>query len=159
MRNRNLIYKIAWSFHNTTGIDIQELISEATLAYLKSFKKYNKNKGKFSVFIWRCMESALVNFCKQENKYHQFITELNGYDKGYNPFLPFEEIEELFPQEIKETIQLILDYSDELDHRPKFARGQIVKILRNQGYKWEKIWGDMKIIPELLKQIEFQSIL
>jgi len=76
----NLIRKIAWSFYNTTGIDWQELFSQASLAYCEAISSYNPKKGKITTYLWSCMKSELLNFIKEENKYRSSLCPLNDID-------------------------------------------------------------------------------
>ena len=51
MKHLNLIRKIAWSFHKTTGLDWDELFQEATLSYLKALKTYDKKRGAITTYV------------------------------------------------------------------------------------------------------------
>lgn len=63
----NLIRKITWSFHQTTGIEWDELFSEASLAYCEAINSYDETKkSKESSWVFTCIESQLKNFCKYE---------------------------------------------------------------------------------------------
>lgn len=68
MKNLKLIYKIAWSFHHTTGIDVKDLIQEASIAYFEALKTYNPEISKLSTYTWRCVSSHLKNYIKRELK-------------------------------------------------------------------------------------------
>lgn len=78
----NLIRKITWSFHYTTGIEWDELFSEASLAYCQAINSYKGNKGsKESTWVYTCVKNQLQNFCKYElrNKgIHEFVKEWAG---------------------------------------------------------------------------------
>jgi hypothetical protein len=86
----NLIRKIAWSFYNTTGIDWQELFSEASLAYCEALKNYDPKKGRISTYLWNCIKSHLLNFIKEERKYQTPLDPLNGFEFSDSTFHPFE---------------------------------------------------------------------
>jgi hypothetical protein len=86
----NLIRKIAWSFYNSTGIEWQELFSEASLAYCEALQSYNPERGKITTHLWNCMKSQLLNFIKQENKYRSPLCPLNGTEVINSPSYSFE---------------------------------------------------------------------
>jgi len=69
----NLLRKIAWSFYNTTGLDWQELFSEAALAYCEGVQNlkthYDSSKGQISIYLWNCVKSHLLNYIKKQHKY------------------------------------------------------------------------------------------
>lgn len=64
----NLIRKAAWSFHQTTGIEWDELFSEASLAYCEAIQSYDPKKGnaKESSWIYTCIENKLKSFIALE---------------------------------------------------------------------------------------------
>jgi DNA-directed RNA polymerase specialized sigma subunit len=66
----NLVRKIAWSFYHSTGIEWNELFSEAALAYCEAINTYETSKNtKISSYLWYCMKNRLINFCKKEKRY------------------------------------------------------------------------------------------
>lgn len=68
MENLNLIRKIAWSFHNSTGEEWDDLFQEAALAYCEALKTYDPTKGKITTYMWWCISSHLKNYLKLEEK-------------------------------------------------------------------------------------------
>lgn len=62
MENLNLIRKIAWSFFYTTGLEYEDLFSEACLAYCECVKKYDKNKSKITTFAHIHIRNHLINY-------------------------------------------------------------------------------------------------
>ena len=83
MKDINLIRKIAWSFHKSTGLDWDDLFQEAALAYLEALQSYDKRKGKLSTHAWHCIVSRLKNYWKKEREWQE----------------PLLDIEEALPQE------------------------------------------------------------
>ena len=77
MENINLIRKIAWSFHRTTGAEWDDLFQEAAMAYCEALKTYNPKKGKVTTYVWWCITSHLKNHLKleQKQKGHIFLME------------------------------------------------------------------------------------
>lgn len=77
----NLIYNRAWSFHRTTGIELEELIAEATLAYLIAKQNYDKNKGaSFITYAYKCINSALIEYQRKLKKFEVINDPLGSLD-------------------------------------------------------------------------------
>jgi RNA polymerase sigma factor (sigma-70 family) len=72
--NINLIKKIAWSFHNSTGADWEDLFQEAALAYYQALERYKPEQGKLTTFMWWCIHSHLKTYIKKEKKYSEEFT-------------------------------------------------------------------------------------
>jgi len=66
MNNINLIRKIAWSFHKTTGEDWEDLFQEAALGYLEAMHSYDPKRGKISTYMWWCVTSRLKTYLRKE---------------------------------------------------------------------------------------------
>jgi len=83
MENLNLIRKIAWSYHHTTGVELDDLIQEASLAYIEAMRKYDPERGKISTFVWHTINNHLRNYLKKELEWRGLSTELDGVDQTY----------------------------------------------------------------------------
>lgn len=175
MENINLVRKIAWDFHHRTNISFEELLSEATLAYLEAERTYDikKERGRrnwHQTFI----KNALINFCKKEQAYHlslDVFTESpeapnnvdsvgSGHNRGLylqqnklktNPTLFFELYDELSLGGQEITNMILKDKMKYITTPPKEARGLLVAKLRKQGWTWEKIWDSIREIKLVLK--------
>ena len=66
-KHLHLIQKMVWSFHKTTGLDWEELYSEATLQFLEAIQTYNPEKGKLSTWVTTRIRTRLITFCKKQN--------------------------------------------------------------------------------------------
>ncbi len=145
--NINLIRKLVWSFHNTTGIEFDELFAEASLAYCETLKSYDPERGKITTYIWLRISDRLKNYIKLHNEY-------------YYPILYFEDIKidkpistnflfESLSKEASEIAELILNYPYNFITLPKKeAKEKIWKIMRNKGWSWDKIicgFNDLKL--------------
>lgn len=75
MDNVNLIRKVAWSFHKSTGMDWDDLFQEAAIAYYESLKTYNESRGKITTHTWNCITNHLKNYLKEQRKYKDYIWE------------------------------------------------------------------------------------
>lgn len=65
----DLIKRIAWGFHKTTGIDYSELTAQAGYAYCKALQSYNPEKGKLKTWLCQCIKHSLINYTKEEKKF------------------------------------------------------------------------------------------
>ena len=77
MENLNLIRKIAWSFHRTTGLDWDDLFQEAAYHYLRALKTYDPDKGVYlSTYVWNFVSNELKNYIKKEKEAHEPLDRL-----------------------------------------------------------------------------------
>ena len=68
MENINLIRKIAWSFHTTTGIEWDDLFSEAIQSYYKALEQYDPSKGKITTHVYHHIKLHMINYLKKYKK-------------------------------------------------------------------------------------------
>lgn len=66
MDNIDLIRKIAWSFHHSTGLEWEDLFQEAAYAYCESIQTHQPDKGKVTTHIWHCVTNHLKNYIKAQ---------------------------------------------------------------------------------------------
>jgi RNA polymerase sigma factor (sigma-70 family) len=68
MEHINLIRKIAWSFHDSTGIDWDDLFQEAAYHYLRALKSYDPSKKvSLSTYVWNFVKNELILYIRKEN--------------------------------------------------------------------------------------------
>lgn len=153
-----LMQKIAWSFHNTTGIQFEELLSEAIIGYYEALQTYSKEHDtKISTHAWVYMRNRLINFCKQEEKHTNLSLDCEIVQDALS-YLPRYVFNNESPLKLSEEkaflISLVLDNFDTLDVMPpKKARGFIVQELRKHEWSWPKIWREIKDIKQCLDEI------
>ena len=108
MENIDLIRKIAWSFHHTTGLEFDDLLQEAALAYLHALKTYDPKRGKITTYMWVCMTSHLKNYLKEEYKHIDPVTDsIEDIEPSEHPIInpvPFWESLSRDAQEITDMI-------------------------------------------------------
>jgi RNA polymerase sigma factor (sigma-70 family) len=156
MKDLNLIHKITWSFHHTTGIDYKELFSEASLGYCEAMKSFNADKGSsFSSYAWKVINHQLIDFIRKEK--HVPIPFSKASDLLQEVPITFQpEIESEFwdnlPPLCRELADVILSHMEEVpdDIAPTLARGKIVTILREQNWPWSKIWNSFREMKTVL---------
>ena len=74
----DLLRKIAWSFHITTGVEYDELFGEACLCYCETIKKYDRSKGAVSTFVYQSTINWIKVFLRNYQQF-SYIEEL-AYD-------------------------------------------------------------------------------
>ena len=151
LKNINLIRKIAWSFSNTTGIDYEDLFSEAAVSYYEALNDYDKDKGKLSVWCWLRMKNNLINYIQKEYNEQSIDIEENLPVYTQQPDLFFELLDE-FDKKANYIVNKILDNPHKyLANAPKLARGILRDELRNEGWKWVDIWNTFRNIKIVLQ--------
>ena len=149
MEDINLIRKIAWSFHQTTKVDFEELVSEGIYQYYECLKYFDHERGvKRSTLLYRYVHNRLVTFTKIEQRYVLgcFINPVT------NP-TPFFELADEFSGDTKFILNLIMDYKQDFAGIPgKTARGRLVKSLRYQGWSWSRIWDGIRNFKSTLNE-------
>lgn len=164
MENLNLIRKIAWSFAKSTGLDAQDLICEASLAYCEAKERYDPNRGaSWTTFAWTHMRNHLTTYTKKE-KFYGSGQSIEFLVKTPAP-QPFSR-EDFFvmlnswPETLKQIAELTIMSGETIaDLPPKIARGVIVDQLRQQGWPWSKIWDGIRDLKMLLSKTELMGII
>ena len=138
MKNINLIRKIAWSFHRTTGYDWDDLFQEASLAYCEALKTYDPKKSKLSTYMWWCISSHLKTFVKGQCKKTDFIDSIEDVyaDK---PVANTSFLDSL-GREARDIADVILSSPAEFDALdPRKALKKVVNKLRGKHWSAQKI--------------------
>jgi len=145
--NIGLIRKIAWSFHNSTGEDWNDLFQEASLAYCEALQKYNPKKGKITTYMWWCISSHLVNYLHlqyRQNGHIECIEDLRAVDRPVESVSLFGSLS----KEAKEIANMVLSSPEALDGlSPQLIKNNIIRILLKQK-RWSRFtkkWATFKI--------------
>jgi len=135
MNHINFIRKIALSYHATTGIDFEELFSEASLAYCEALRKYDPTKGKVTTYTWYCIHSHLNTFLSDQKKMQ------------YAPLETYKEVPEtrasLFDNLSRDALAIanvVLSCSKKYaPMAAEDAKERIVRVLRHKGWSMQRI--------------------
>ncbi len=65
---RKLIYKLCYNFHIKSGIEFEELVAEANLAFLKAYKAFNPKRGAFTTLLYWSVVHHLQRIAVQRSK-------------------------------------------------------------------------------------------
>lgn len=84
----NLINKIALKFYNKfkyIGIDLEDLVQEARIGFVKALKGYNDESSLFYSFASICMEREVISYCRRYNTFKNYpLNYSTDYDLLYN---------------------------------------------------------------------------
>jgi DNA-directed RNA polymerase specialized sigma24 family protein len=107
----NLIRKITWTFYHTSGIEWEELFSEACLAYYEALSTYDSaKKSKESSWIYLHVKNHLINFCKKECRNRNLINIEDWYFlKSKDPDYEFFKTLPKVSQDVKLIIEMVLN--------------------------------------------------
>ncbi len=165
MRNEqmelNIVRKAVWSYTRSTGLDFDELYSEAYLAYLEAAPSYDPAMGKKSTFIWNVVRNHINNLLKAKKEVpvdEEAINMLIRERDELNPeqvVLAEESWRELF-ESLSPDAKMIffLLNSSEIyvnTDKPREARGIIARELKARGWPEKKIWATFREIKQVLK--------
>lgn len=160
----NIVRKVVWSYTRSTGLDFDELCSEAYLAYLEAAPSYEPSRGKKTTFIWNVVRNHINNLLKVKKEV--------AVDKETIDML-IEERDELDPEQVvlaeeswrelfeslspdAKIICLLMNDSEVYlnTDKPREARGIIARELKARGWSDNKIWATFREIKQILKTTE-----
>ncbi len=158
----NVACKIAWSFHNTTRTPVEELISEAKLAAMEGLLDYDNNKAShISTYIYVRVTNRLIAFVNIEGRYWRPDVEDYDFDQFaqqpcFNIDLDFSE-DMIIKNKLNEAGKRIAEIAENNKMKlagmpPKMMRGVIVKLLREEGWSWPKIWMNIQELKKTLNE-------
>ena len=147
----NLIRRIAWRFAMLSGIDVEELISEGHLIFMRCIERWD-GRRLFSTFLYRCLENGFRTFCFKNDRPRD--EEVIILDRAMNPreHLSFKELIASLSDEAKHVAGLLLSGPAEAleilgTEPPKMIRGAIQRYLvGRRGLTHSKSW---EVIREL----------
>ena len=128
-----LIQKIAHSFEATTGLPYDDLLQEASLAYLEALKTYDESRGRITTHLWHCVSNRLKTYIKQENVE---LVSIEDYEQSFTP-LPFWE---RLSKDAMTVAKVVLDYPLVfLELGKTNSPNKIKEIFTERGWDKEKI--------------------
>jgi len=152
-----LIRKIVWSFHRTTGLDFDELFSEACYHYCRACDQWNKEKHPtMTSYVFPIINSGLMDFIQEEQEWRAGKGELTSEGAS----TPVYEYWSDLSGDILEIVKAIQDKDDEIaELPPKMTRGVIRDHLRDQGWTWPRIWEAIRNTKKTLNETEIGGII
>lgn len=157
LANIKMIQKKAWSYQRTSGIDIDELMSEGDMIFMRAIEKWD-GKRPFGTFLWTCLDNGFRKFMvKVDVPGDQEILEsLSDPEPVPGSRMMFREIVEGLSKEARDVVTMILNGPAEaLDiigsEPPKMIRGAIQRHLVNDlGMTHRKSWEVINELKEVV---------
>jgi len=160
----NIVRKVVWSCTRSTGLDFDELCSEAYLAYLEAAPSYDPARGKKSTFIWNVVRNHINSLLKAKKEIpvdKEAIDILIEERDELNPeqvVLAEESWRELFESLSPDAkmICLLMNNGEVYlnTDKPREARGIIARELKARGWSENKIWATFREIKQTLKMTQ-----
>ena len=159
MQDIGLIQKIAWSFHKTTGLPVDDLIGEASLAYVLNLPNYDPERGKISTYMYPRIRCHLIDYCKDQiqHKHDPLLDDLEDSRTEADVTSASQEDRTLFKAALKDGTEEVKYLAWMIFQSPgEFlgygGKGRIKDKLRKHGWTWAQIWGAFAEIKNLLKE-------
>ena len=135
----NLIRKIAWSFHKSTGIEWNELFLQASYIYCKGLQSYEPSRGKITTYLWLLITSELTTFVTKEQQIQEPLDSLDVVflkpDSHESNFM------EKLSKEAMKVAEFILANAEEYDClSPQEAKERVTNKLQEEGKSMKEIW-------------------
>ncbi len=157
----NIVRKVVWSYARSTGMDFDELCSEAYLAYLEAAPSYDPSRGKKTTFVWNVVRNHINNLLKMKKEIpvdkeaiDMLIEERYELDPE-QVVLAEESWRELFESLSPDAkmIFLLLNSGEVYINtdKPREARGIIARELKARGWSENKIWATFREIKQTLR--------
>jgi DNA-directed RNA polymerase specialized sigma24 family protein len=158
MQDMKLIQKIAWSFNKTTGLPIDDLIGEASLAYAENLHTYNPGRGKITTYMYPRIQHHLIDYCKaqQKQQHEAILDDLEDEQVETDNISVSQEDRVIFKSRLKNGSEELKYLAWMIFQSPSEflgwgGRQQIKDKLREQGWTWKQIWRTFTEVKNLLK--------
>lgn len=159
MNDMKLIQKIAWSFHKTTRLPVDDLIGEASLAYALNLPDYDPERGKISTFMYPRIRCHLIDYCKDQiqHKHDNLLDDLEDSRAEADTTTASQEDRTLFKAALKDGSEEVKYLAWMIFQSPgEFlgygGRGRVKDKLREHGWTWTQIWRTFGEVKDLLKE-------
>jgi RNA polymerase sigma factor (sigma-70 family) len=153
-----LIIERALSFHNTSGLDKEDLIAQGNLIFCMAKKKYDpKRKVKFATYLYTALNNRLFSYVQNQQKHtnkREYNTPVNMPEiKQYPKSLVDFKTERLFSllhsfvflsKEAEYVISILMKSPGEIlnaveNIAPKTIKSDLQTFLKKKGWKLTKI--------------------
>lgn len=162
---KSLIHNLAWRYHQTTGIELDELIGWANLKFVECQKGYDPLRSSFGTWLTiqisglflemdrkRCNDPLFINIApidyEAENVWNEPINQITPEN-----YLLFKEILQDLSSDAKEVVNIVFNTPmDIINSMPtKYSCG--VTKYQIEKYLWECIGWDIERIWITSKEI------
>jgi RNA polymerase sigma factor (sigma-70 family) len=140
-----LIYHVANKVHAKHGGDIEELVSEANVAFMKAYKAYSPDRHtKFSTFLYCVIWNHLLTFIR-DNRSMPVVDTGSVVDNRPEPFMVWDFVEGL-TEDAATVVGLVFTSPAELveaaegkGNQIRNWRSSIRRYLLNQGWSTDRV--------------------
>lgn len=143
-----MLHSLAWQYHRKTGIDVNELYSEACLAAVKIDHKFDPEKGCLSTFVYTAIRHKLLKYITEQ--IHKNGRPIKNEIVSYN--LPDKSI--LFTASIDEMQSKARELCNMIFNSPEkymtMSLKDITKQLENMGWSITTIRNTFREIKQFL---------
>jgi len=160
----NLLRHLAWSFHRTTGIEYDELFSQATLTYcelisgnLCGAEEHDPTISKHTTYVYHIIRNHLIWWCD-----YQFRRMPVDVDIDYLPVttVPVYEYFSNMDPDVKKAFEILVSMFENEDFtNGRAAKSRLTYELRQRGWAWGRIEKTLKKAKEYVNQTEVGGII
>ncbi len=157
IENVNLIRKISWSFTKTTGLEYDDLFSEATLAYYEAKTTYKEDTGtKYTTFVWVFITNWLINYIKRQKHLPTRLPENFELPSRMKYVESFENVIKSWPVECQDIAKFVIMHADSFDNMSgREVRGLLRYILPQYGWKVSTVNSAISKMKDVLDNTAF----
>ena len=145
--HKKTIYSLAYRYHRTTGIEIEELISSANEEFVKIQKKFNPSKACFNTYLTLKVKGLFWEMARKNRKSKLINVDKILISSKYNPekHSSFNDLINNLSNDAKEIIKIAFNTPREMiDMLPKKQMRGInktifIKYLRTKNWSLPKI--------------------
>ena len=158
--HEKIINLLSKQFSLTSKLNSYDLYEEAHNAYLRALQTYEEGRGSLISHIYIVIQNHLNDHCKKEKR----LQEKKEIWMRSNQNITYQEQEkqklnEIFSKDLYNLIKITLDNFDTIEKLPpKYARGELTRILQKSGWLTSRIRYAMYILNKKLKQLEINSL-
>jgi hypothetical protein len=145
---KKLIYARAWSYCRTTGLPVEDFISEGNIIFCKAAQKHKPKHGAFSTYLTTALNNRFYNYALQEwREVHLAELDLSIPTDTHTMVergTAFKQMVDGLSDEAKQIVAIFMHFPGELIEfgeqlKPKFVRGKLTRFLRAYGWSHGKI--------------------
>lgn len=172
-----VINSMAWSFHRTTGIDLDELRGEAGVAFAEARERLDESRGALSTLAYHRMRARLTDVVRRDVRRHDVFADMDfeylrdvddaetRLEAGRIPAAMDDYSTSVTPERITEFRDRLRSSSVDVQTLARLvfrspqeylalanrgAKEKIRKTLRKKGWSWPRIWSALHEMRELL---------
>ena len=146
----DLLRKIAWSFHTTTGVEYDELFGEACLCYCETIKKYDRSKGAVTTFVYQSTINWFNVFLRNYQRF-SYIEDM-AYDPVPKVYYDFMDD---YTDNVNQVLLLADIHNMQYKKTPTVNQRVLKKELKEKGWNGQRIRFALQETKEQLELKKF----